>query len=590
MAKIIFLLSAAWLALSGTPLAAQMAVDLAPSIASPAPLGTVVTWTATVSGADPGTLNYRFRTRLSGTAFRTVVDYGPNSTLDWASIDQEGTYQVEVSVRNKATGQIVNNTATFELQSLVPGNAPVVTPTANPLVFIYSLPACSAGGRVRVQFQSANGIVNTPYKACTPGHSTNFYLAGLLGDSQYTAQHTIDTGTEFVPGPQVSFQTGDVPMQMPPVSVLGPSVPVVQGILLQSLFYQTVATDLNGNILWYYPGDITFLTRAQNGGTFLGLAEDGTKDPSQQFFREFDLAGITRAETNAARVNEQLAAMGMHSINAFHHEARKLPDGKYLVLAGQERILNDVQGPGAVNVAGDMILVLDPNLHVVWAWDAFDHLDPHRTAVLNETCKYPAALSCSPFYLSQTINDWLHGNSLQLTPDGNILFSMRHQDWIIKIDYENGVGTGNVLWRLGNGGDFQIQSSDPAPWFSHQHDANFERDNLTMSVFDDGNTRAANDPSAHSRGQVLHIDEQNRTATLSLNADLGTYSYALGSAQRLANGHYSFNSGAILDPAGTGQNVAQSVEVDNAGSVVYGIQFGTLEYRTFRMRDLYTEP
>ena len=28
--------------------------------------------------------------------------------------------------------------------------------------------------------------------------------------------------------------------------------------------------------------------------------------------------------------------------------------------------------------------------------------------------------------------------------DGNILVSMRHQSWVLKIDYNNGAGTGNV--------------------------------------------------------------------------------------------------------------------------------------------------
>ena len=90
-------------------------------------------------------------------------------------------------------------------------------------------------------------------------------------------------------------------------------------------------------------------------------------------------------------------------------------------------------------------------------------------------------------------------------PDGNILYSIRNQDWVIKIDYENGAGSGNVLWHLGNAGDFQIVSSDPSPWFSHQHDANFESDNVSFLVFDDGNTRVRNQSGGQdSRGQLLH--------------------------------------------------------------------------------------
>jgi hypothetical protein len=73
-----------------------------------------------------------------------------------------------------------------------------------------------------------------------------------------------------------------------------------------------------------------------------------------------------------------------------------------------------------------------------------------------------------------------------------------------------------------------------------------------------------------------------------LNADLGAYSNALGSAQVLPDGNYHFDSGAQL--AGPGTVLAQSLEVDPDGNIVYGIQFATYEYRSFRMPDLYTEP
>jgi cation transport ATPase len=36
-------------------------------------------------------------------------------------------------------------------------------------------------------------------------------------------------------------------------------------------------------------------------------------------------------------------------------------------------------------------------------------------------------------------------------------------------DYRNGAGDGHVVWRLGQGGDFALNSTDPTAWFSHQH-------------------------------------------------------------------------------------------------------------------------
>src|SRR5262249_13769403 len=152
--------------------------------------------------------------------------------------------------------------------------------------------------------------------------------------------------------------------------------------------------------------------------------------------------------------------------------------------------------------------------------------------------------------------------------DGNLVVSVRHQDWVIKVDYRNGAGDGHVVWRLGQGGDFTANSGDPSPWFSHQHQAHYV-DDSTLILFDNGNTRRAGDPHADSRGQVWKLDEQTMTATLVVNADLGSYSMALGSAQRLSNGDYSFTSGF----QGQAPNMfGQSIEVRPDGSKAYVLQ------------------
>src|SRR5437667_7946707 len=123
--------------------------------------------------------------------------------------------------------------------------------------------------------------------------------------------------------------------------------------------------------------------------------------------------------------------------------------------------------------------------------------------------------------------DWLHVNAVSWSPaDGNLVLSIRHQDWVIKIDYGNGAGDGHVIWRLGQGGDFTVNSAEPNPWFSHQHNAHYVDDH-TLILFDNGNTRRASDPNAHNRGQVWTLDEVGMTATSVLNADLGDYSFRI---------------------------------------------------------------
>ena len=186
--------------------------------------------------------------------------------------------------------------------------------------------------------------------------------------------------------------------------------------------------------------------------------------------------------------------------------------------------------------------------------------------------------------------DWLHSNAIAYSSaDGDLLVSMRHQDWILKLDYRDGRGDGRVLWRLGQGGDFALTDPPPGdafPWFSHQHGIELTADGRLLT-FDNGNTRcAAAGPDCHSRGQIYRLDEPNRRATLIVDADLGGYSPALGWAQLLQNGDYAFTSGLEADgPTAR----ARILELDPAGQrLVSAIQDEPEGlYRAYRLTTLY---
>src|SRR5262249_3143138 len=279
--------------------------------------------------------------------------------------------------------------------------------------------------------------------------------------------------------------------------------------------------------------------------------------------------------------NAELAAKGYEPIHGFHHDAQRLPDGSTVALTLTERTF-DINGT-PTNFVGEMVVVLDQDFQLKWAWDAFDHLDVHRGPVLGEVL-LPGSPEPTAVVPKLPAVDWLHVNAVSLSPaDGNLVLSVRNQDWVIKIDYRNGTGDGHVVWRLGAGGDFSVNSADPSPWFSHQHNAHFIDDH-TLILFDNGNTRRATDPNAHSRGQVWTLDEQTMTATPVLNADLGSYSFRLGSAQRLSNGNYAFLSGS---QGPVPNDIAQSIELLPDGTPSYILRFAGPEYRSFRMRTLY---
>jgi len=274
--------------------ASAMSVVLTPSVPSPAQIATLVTFTANASDSAPGTLWYRFRARGYNQDFQTIKDFGPENILTWTEHAHEQSWEIEVDVRNTSTGDVSSASSSFQFQSVVSGTEPVIAPASHPMVFLYSAPACSGGHRMRAQFTSPGGVIQyTPFQACKTGSSMNFYLAGMLGGAQYSVNHIIDTGTAFKNGPILTLTTPASRTDLTTFSV-DEALPASgsEGILLHStLLTPATATDLNGNLLWYYPNfDISSITRPAPGGLFFGILENPTGDQSAQVFASSTLS------------------------------------------------------------------------------------------------------------------------------------------------------------------------------------------------------------------------------------------------------------------------------------------------------------
>ena len=74
--------------------------------------------------------------------------------------------------------------------------------------------------------------------------------------------------------------------------------------------------------------------------------------------------------------------------------------------------------------------------------------------------------------------DYVHFNSVQVLPDGDMLCSLRHLSSLVKIDRSSGAG--NILWRIAG------TELDEAQAFSGQHNATL-LDDGTITLFDNGN-------------------------------------------------------------------------------------------------------
>jgi arylsulfate sulfotransferase len=586
-------------ALAGTSFATPT-VTLASSLASPQPVGTVITWTATATDPDPGTLTYSFSVGVQGQTLPLVRDFGYTNSIPWNPPLQEGSYEVQVIARNDTTGKTGTASQPMVVTAIAGTSNPVVvSPTANPLVALFSAAPCSTPDSMLVSFISPTGVKQlTPLKSCN-GLSMNFYVAGMLATAKYSMTGIlVNSGQEVGKTQTKSFTTGAVGVSVPTITVnsKAPAAAANEPYLVYTFGSPHVPTavDLNGNVVWYYQAYDSLaglMTRPLAGGYFL-VYGNGQSDPYTQPIREIDVAGNTIVETNVGRINEQLTAMGRHFLTDVDHELRILPNGNLLMIGSYDNIL----GPNIQNGADifiDNLIVLNPGLQLIWAWDATTcgncatMLPPTRAAILGEQCVIGQG-GCPPLTPPNTIaNDWLHANSAQVATDGSILMSLRHQDWVLKIDYKNGAGTGNILWRLGLDGDFTIigDPNDPYPWFSHQHDAEWQFTYPYVALFDNGNTRITqNGGVGDSRGQLLKINQNSKTATLEYNFDLGVQSLALGTAQMLIDG-----KGA---PNGLHYNAGF---VGASGSTLSYYKTGTLSittgapvYRAFQMHDLYT--
>lgn len=592
--------------------ATAIVVHLLPALSSPQPVGTPIGLTTKIADPSKGMHAFRFAVGVNGGPLRIVRDFSQSRDFTWMPALYEHNATIRVTARNNDTKETAEDETHFQIVSRVKGASPVVTPTSNPLIALFSAAPCPEGSQFRVGFRAVGeeAISRTPAEACRGSISSNVLVAGMRADTEYQMRSELSGDGGEKHGEWLLFRTGILDGDFAPVSIAVPrSGGASSGILIYSAASASsrtrpFATDQQGRMIWYLRSP-AFLTRVLPGGRFLALADGENASNTierNQLLRELDLGGNIVRETNASRVAEQLESRGIHSdcrkggkecLSAFHHDAIRLPNGHTLAVAGLERMMPaGTQGSQApVDVLGDVVVELDDQFQVVGSWNGFDHLDVSRASLGNAKCKEgPGRGGCAAVFLAEEANGWTHSNALNYIPSsGDFLISMPEQSWVLKVDYKDGKGSGKVLWRLGKDGDFTVKSDDPYPWFSYQHDAGFEPvGSNRLTLVDNGHARHDKDSNAKTRGQVWQIDEEKHTATLVRNVNLQLYSPAIGSAQTLKDGGYSFEAGYIdfpLSPYG------RTVETDRDGRIVFAMDVqGLLVYRSYRVDDMYSAP
>jgi arylsulfate sulfotransferase len=576
---------------------------------------TVTPAAADLFAGSPGQTQ-QFTTNISNKS--SEITWAVNGTASGSStsgtIDSTGLYTAPTA----APSSIVTVTATKSSNSKLTASATVtvvsggtVTPTANTQVAAYTISLPVQGG-VTVNFgrDTTYGLSTSQQQAPGAGAPLTILVAGMKGGTVYhmSAEIQMPDGTTLNDADK-TFTTGALPeAQQPTMTITTPNAgltpqPGVQMLdMIGGNTPPVLTLDLQGNVLWYYtPPDgskadiIDPIKQLPNGDFLVIWAPSSTSpltpnvpppDGTANVLREIDLTGKTVREIDIDTLNSKLVTAGNHyTALTFHHDVAILPNGHLVVLVNSLKTISGLSSqPGGAPIAvlGDALVELDNNLNPVWLWDEFDHLDIDR----------------EPFMFP----NWTHSNAVIYSPsDGNLLISVRHQSWVIKIDYQDGKGSGNILWRLGYQGDFTLEGgTDPKDWFYAEHGPAFTGSTTAgqfgLSVFDNGDDRilgggvvcvdAGFTPCPYSTAMVLNLDETAMTATIAQHNPTGDYSNFGGNAELLGNGDLEADSCFVAgSPAGT---TTTEMTADQPAELVWSMHLTPGNaYRSFRMPSMY---
>jgi hypothetical protein len=531
---------------------------------------------------------------------------GDTSGVTWSvsgsgggTIDAQGNYTAPAATQN-ATATVTATSVKDPIKSasatvniIAPG---VVTTTTNAQVAQYTITVPNDLS-VFIQFSidTSYNLMTWSVAAPSGGGSVPILVAGMKGNTPYHMRavfQTTGTTTDVFTDVDHTFTTSAYPpTSMPAITAVTTSgqtpQPGVELLDLSSGGTRSMVTDLAGNVLWAYDAGTAVVSIAVPNpikllpnGHFLILYSGAPPNGANSVTQEVDLAGKVVWQMTSAQLNTALAAASCSGCNitvvGVHHDFAVLPNGHTVFIASTAQLI------AGTTVIGDVLIDLDQNHNPVWLWNAFDHLDVNRHPM-----NFP---------------DWTHSNTVVYSPDDkSLMVSIRHQAWVIKVNYNDGAGDGSIIWKLGYQGDFALQSGttnalDPVDWFYAQHDSNFISTNtsgmIDVLLFDNGNQRVLQaspqvlcGPSTtpcESRVPILHLDETAKTADITWIDKPLPFSSFGGSARLLRNGHIEFDE-CGLQPA----VISEVTQVIPPQKVWQMRVTGRFIYRGFRMPSLY---
>jgi hypothetical protein len=204
-----------------------------------------------------------------------------------------------------------------------------------------------------------------------------------------------------------------------------------------------------------------------------------------------------------------------------------------------------------VQATGGIIQHISRNKQLLFEWNAFNYCRPNEM---------------KPIYISSNNRlDWTHGNSIFVADDGNLIYSIRNFDQILKISRSDS----SVMGRLGGKrSDFTFVGDSG---FDSQHFA-YTNGNR-VGLFDNGSYHHPQ----QARAVEYLLDSNLLTANLvyEYKADSLFTAHAQGSNQVLPD------KGRLINWAGNQTIHGQVTELDSSNKIVARMNFGG-NYKTYR--------
>jgi arylsulfate sulfotransferase len=551
-------------------------------------------------------------TSSTGGQIEWLVNSTTGGKPETGKIDNAGNYiapsvvsqGINISVTAALASSPAQNYATAIVALLPAAQVSCPDVTGSPLVAAYSINLPSAG-KVSVEFGKTTDYGRNTWQVPSGpnGGTVKVLVAGMISKTVYhmRARVTLDNGATYTdtdhtcttgtppPTTPVQATTANGATPQPGIEVWNTAIP--------SDVLQAFATDLDGNVIWtyLYHGSVADLIQGiqqlPNGDMLMLISYLSSITVTNPVglvdeIREIDLAGNTVRRLTMDQLNQKLAASNFrdadgnpYNFRGFHHSVLAQPNGHWVMLTDYRKSYTDLPGyPGVTPVLGDAIVDVDQNGDPDWVWNTFDHLDINRHRM-----NFP---------------DWTHSNGLLYsTDDHNLLLSIRHQNWIIKINFQDGQGSGAVMWRLGEGGDFKlIGGTEPTDWFYAQHGLSFFSPNTTgiyrLGMMDNGNDRifpsgqvickplAPTTSNCYSTIPVLELDESNMTATLVTHytPPPSYFTFFGGNVEQLPNGDFHANFGSTVNGGIVQELNPQATQVIWQGTTPSGDQFHTYRW------------